>query len=72
MVEIAVEDQGEGIPLALQQRVFEPFFTTKQPGHGTGLGLPLVHTIIEDHGGQLRLFSEPGLGTRVVISLPQA
>jgi len=69
-VEVLVHDHGEGIPEALRDRVFEPFVTTKAPGRGTGLGLPLVYGIVEDHGGSLALESEPGRGTRVRITLP--
>jgi signal transduction histidine kinase len=50
--------------------VFEPFFTTKQPGEGTGLGLPLAYTIVQDHGGTIAIESAPGAGTRVVVRLP--
>ena len=70
--EIEVVDQGEGIPEDLQERVFEPFFTTKEPGKGTGLGLPMVYTIVQDHGGSIRIQSRPGRGTRVLLQLPMA
>lgn len=66
-----VEDQGCGIAEDLHERVFEPFFTTKAPGRGTGLGLPLVYGIVRDHGGEVRLDSTPGTGTRVTLRLPQ-
>ncbi len=69
-VHVEVVDQGSGIPPELHERVFEPFFTTKRPGEGTGLGLPLVYNIIQDHAGDIRLDSAPGRGTRVVIRLP--
>ncbi|GAB6043015.1 sensor histidine kinase [Endothiovibrio diazotrophicus] len=70
--EIEVRDEGEGIPEEFQGRVFEPFFTTKEPGQGTGLGLPMVYTIVQDHGGTVRIQSRAGEGTRVVIQLPLA
>ncbi|MDE2148566.1 MAG: histidine kinase [Gammaproteobacteria bacterium] len=70
-VTLIVEDRGCGIPEHLRERVFEPFFTTKSPGSGTGLGLPLVYSIVRDHGGRVRLESAPGSGTRVEIWLPQ-
>ncbi len=67
---IEVMDQGQGIPEDLQETVFEPFYTTKPTGQGTGLGLSLAYKIIEDHNGTLRIDSQPGLGTRVVLTLP--
>lgn len=67
---IDVTDQGCGIPHELQEQIFEPFFTTKEPGKGTGLGLPLVYSIVQDHGGSIQIDSEPGRGTRFVIRLP--
>jgi Na+/proline symporter/signal transduction histidine kinase len=71
MIQIEVHDQGEGIPEHIRDYVFEPFFTTKQPGEGTGLGLPLVYKIIEEHNGDIEIDSAPGTGTRVVIRLPR-
>jgi Na+/proline symporter/signal transduction histidine kinase len=67
---IEVSDQGCGIEVEHLTRVFEPFFTTKQPGEGTGLGLPLAYTIVQDHGGTIAIESAPGAGTRVVVRLP--
>lgn len=70
--QVEVADQGCGIPADLHTRVFEPFFTTKAPGQGTGLGLPLVYNIVQDHAGTVRVESAPGRGTRVVMRLPLA
>jgi PAS domain S-box-containing protein len=66
--EIAVKDEGPGIPPEVLERVFEPFFTTKH--RGTGLGLPTARRIIERHGGSLQVNSSPGGGTLVLVSLP--
>lgn len=66
--EITVEDTGVGISGAELAQVFEPFFTTKP--QGTGLGLAIAHRIVEDHGGEIRVQSEPYRGSRFTISLP--
>lgn len=66
-VEIGVEDDGPGLPAEVRERAFEPFFSSKTGG--SGLGLPLVKKIAEDHGGSVRLESGPGR-TRAVIRLP--
>ncbi|MFT6368698.1 MAG: signal transduction histidine kinase, partial [Bacteroidia bacterium] len=75
-VTINVTDNGCGIPTEHQGQVFDPFYTTKDPGEGTGLGLALVYTIMEDMGGNVQLespieenSSQPG--TRVTLGLPQ-
>ncbi len=74
-VELIVEDEGSGIPQAIQARLFEPFFTTKDPGKGTGLGLALVYSIVEEHDGRVEIESpidlQHQLGTRFRISLPR-
>lgn len=67
---LQVRDDGCGIPADLQQRVFDPFFTTKD--QGTGLGLATAYKIIESHGGELRLVSQPGAGATFCIDLPAA
>jgi signal transduction histidine kinase len=69
-VEIRVSDTGTGIPLEIQDRIFEPFFTTKDPGRGTGLGLSLVQDVVKEHGAELDLISESGLGTTFFVRLP--
>jgi two-component system, NtrC family, sensor histidine kinase PilS len=68
LMEITVEDTGVGIAAAELTQVFEPFFTTKP--HGTGLGLAIAHRIVEDHGGEIWVQSEPWRGSRFIISLP--
>ncbi|MBI3941276.1 MAG: ATP-binding protein [Acidobacteria bacterium] len=67
-VEIAVEDDGIGIPAEHLKKIFDPFFTTKQ--RGTGLGLSVSYRIVRDHGGKISVESERGQGTRFVITLP--
>jgi signal transduction histidine kinase len=69
-MELAVEDTGVGIPAANLQKIFEPFFTTKGVGRGTGLGLGIVHRIVASHGGEVRVASQEGEGSRFVVLLP--
>nr|AAY32961.1 putative sensory box histidine kinase [Sorangium cellulosum] len=69
---VEVEDHGSGIPEELLSAVLEPFVTTKRDPSGTGLGLPLSRSIIEDHGGALALRSAVGQGTTVIVRLPLA
>ncbi len=69
-VQVSVTDDGPGIPKEIQEKLFEPFFTTKPRGKGTGLGLAVTYGIVNDHGGQIRLESEPGHGATFVITLP--
>ncbi|MCP4455562.1 MAG: ATP-binding protein, partial [Planctomycetes bacterium] len=70
-VKIEIMDHGKGIPDHMQEYIFEPFFTTKAPGDGTGLGLSMAHKIIQEHSGNITIDSEPDVGTRVEIRLPQ-
>jgi PAS domain S-box-containing protein len=67
---IEVEDNGEGMSAQLKDAIFEPFFTTKQPGHGTGLGLCICRSIVQDFGGEISVESEPGKGSRFCVRLP--
>jgi two-component system sensor histidine kinase PilS (NtrC family) len=69
-VEIAVADEGIGIPMDALDRIFDPFFTTKRGG--SGLGLAIVHRIVEQHGGSLRVESTLGVGTTIRVRLPRA
>jgi len=69
-VEFTIQDHGSGISAAHLEEVFEPFFTTKAPGEGTGLGLPMVYNIVQEHSGSITLESEPGRGTRVTVRMP--
>lgn len=67
-LEIAVTDNGPGIPAELRERIFEPFFTTRP--EGTGLGLAVVQTVLQAHGGSIRLENPAQGGTRFVLELP--
>ncbi len=71
-VRLSVTDTGVGIPDDIIERIFEPFFTTKAPGHGTGLGLSVSYAVVQDHGGWIDVYSEPGHGTtfRVYVPVP--
>ncbi len=70
MVEILVDDGGAGIPPEMRDRIFEPFFTTK--AKGSGLGLPIVHAIVTQHGGTIAVEEAPEGGARFVLRLPRA
>jgi signal transduction histidine kinase len=65
---ITISDTGVGIPIGVQSQIFEPFFTTKQKG--TGLGLSSVYGTVRQHGGHIKVQSEPARGTTFVIALP--
>ena len=69
---LEVEDNGPGVPQAIQARIFDPFFTTKPAGVGTGLGLSIVLSVVREHGGQVHIQSPPQGGARFQIELPAA
>ena len=74
-VRITVTDHGVGISQSIRDRIFDPFFTTKEAGEGTGLGLSLVFSIIEDLDGDIDIISpvnkESGRGTSVIVTFPR-
>ncbi len=71
-VYVSVQDSGRGMSPETLKKIFDPFFTTKPVGEGTGLGLSICWQIVQQHGGRIRVASEPGKGTRFVMQLPLA
>jgi len=69
-VEVKVEDNGNGIPQKVLDKIFQPFFTTKPTGQGTGLGLSLSYDIVKAHGGELKVETKEGEGSAFTIKLP--
>lgn len=70
IAEVSIADRGPGIPLDNLKQVFEPLFTTKP--EGMGMGLSIVRTIVEAHGGRLLIESQPGRGSLFRVNLPLA
>ena len=69
-VEVRIRDNGNGIPPDVVDKIFNPFFTTKPTDQGTGLGLALSNDIVREHGGAIKVHSEPGEFTEMIIELP--
>jgi signal transduction histidine kinase len=69
-IEIKVEDNGDGIPQKISDKIFQPFFTTKPAGQGTGLGLSLAYDIIKAHAGEIKIESREGQGAKFIIQIP--
>ena len=71
-IQLTVADTGSGMPPSSLERIFDPFFTTKEPGEGTGLGLAVVHGIVEGLGGAIEVHSRLETGTTFDVFIPRA
>ncbi|MEH0021400.1 MAG: ATP-binding protein [Desulfobacter sp.] len=69
-IRLQVRDSGKGMPPHVVERIFDPFFTTKEKGRGTGMGLAVVHGIVTDHNGDIRVDSRPGKGSVFDVYFP--
>jgi signal transduction histidine kinase len=69
-IKITIQDNGKGIPADRLPRIFEPFYSTKDFGKGTGLGLPIVKRVVDEHGGTIEARSKVGTGTTFTLVFP--
>lgn len=69
-IEISFEDNGEGMSANGMKQIFDPFYTTKDVGQGTGLGMSIAYKIVKSHGGEIKVKSEIGKGTQILVQLP--
>lgn len=69
-VQISIQDSGIGMDQSTLEKIFEPFFTTKGVGQGTGLGLSISYGIIQNHGGEIQVRSQKGIGTEFIVLIP--
>jgi CheY-like chemotaxis protein/anti-sigma regulatory factor (Ser/Thr protein kinase) len=68
---LRVRDDGMGMDARTRERLFDPYFSTKEPGRGTGLGLPIVHSVVTSLGDRIDVDSQPGRGTTFTVLLPE-
>ena len=71
-LQLVVKDTGSGMPPDVKRRIFDPYFTTREVGKGSGMGLAVVHGIVQNHGGAIAIDSEPGQGSTFKILFPAA
>ncbi len=69
-VQVSIQDSGKGMSAETLEKIFDPFFTTKSVGQGTGLGLSISYGIIQNHGGEIQVRSEKGVGTEFIVIIP--
>ncbi|MBL7178352.1 MAG: response regulator [Desulfobacteraceae bacterium] len=69
-IKLSVSDTGHGMDKAVMEKIFDPYFTTKPVGQGTGMGLSTIHGIVKSHGGDIKVYSEPGKGTVFHVYFP--
>jgi two-component system cell cycle sensor histidine kinase/response regulator CckA len=69
-LKLSMSDTGHGMDKAIIPKIFDPFFTTKPVGQGTGMGLSITHGIVKSHGGDIKVYSEPGKGTVFNVYFP--
>ncbi len=69
-LEIIISDNGNGMPLSIQEKIFQPFFTTKTQGENLGLGLSVVKNIIDNSNGSIKVESEIGKGSTFSVNFP--
>jgi two-component system NtrC family sensor kinase len=68
--QISFQDSGKGMNQPVMEKIFDPFFSTKGIGQGTGLGLSISYGIIQNHGGDIQVKSQVGIGTEFIVTIP--